>query len=70
MRPTSGREFIRLLERRGWVLVRSRGSHFMYRKEGLPLLVVPVHGNKPLKRDTLQGLMKDAGMTEKDLEDV
>ncbi|MEW6266024.1 MAG: type II toxin-antitoxin system HicA family toxin [Thermodesulfobacteriota bacterium] len=68
MRSISGKELCRHLERQGWVLNRSKGSHFMYEKEGFPLLVVPVHGSKPLRIGTLKGLLRDAGLTEADLD--
>ncbi len=35
MKVVSGRAFARLLEKRGWVLRRTQGSHYIYGKEGL-----------------------------------
>jgi predicted RNA binding protein YcfA (HicA-like mRNA interferase family) len=70
VRIVSGKEFLRILQKRGWVVIRSRGSHFMLEKEGYPLLIVPVHGSKTLKAGVLKGLLKDAGMTEADLLDA
>lgn len=32
MRPVSGREFARLIEREGWTLLRINGSHHVYGK--------------------------------------
>ena len=64
MKSLSGKDFARLLESRGWVLLRSRGSHFMYQKEGHPLLVVPVHGHQALRPGLLKCLLKDAGLNE------
>jgi predicted RNA binding protein YcfA (HicA-like mRNA interferase family) len=46
----SGKEFARLLEKRGWELKHVKGSHHVYMKEGNPARIsVPIHGNKPLK---------------------
>jgi predicted RNA binding protein YcfA (HicA-like mRNA interferase family) len=67
MKSVSGKDFIRLLESKGWVLLRSRGSHFMYQKAGHPLLIVPVHGNKALRPGLLNCLLKDAGLDEAEL---
>jgi len=67
MKSVSGKDFVRLLESRGWVLLRSRGSHFMYQKEGHPLLIVPVQGNRALRPGLLSGLLKDAGLHDTDL---
>ena len=35
-----------LLQRDGWTLVRIRGSHHMFSKNGRGLLVIPVHRDK------------------------
>ena len=59
MKNISGREFARLLERKGWTLRRVKGSHHVYMKEGNPARnSVPIHGNKPLKVGLLKHLMK------------
>ncbi len=58
----------RILEKNGWVLVRTKSSHFAYRKQGNPnTVIVPVHKNKDLKPGTQHGIMKDAGLTDDDL---
>ena len=50
MKSLSGRDFARLVERRGWRLLRINGSHHIYRKDGAEVrLSIPVHGNTPLK---------------------
>ena len=59
MRPMSGRELARLLERRGWRLLRISGSHHIYGKVGSTVrLSVPIHGNRPLKVGLLRHLAK------------
>ncbi|HYV38469.1 MAG TPA: type II toxin-antitoxin system HicA family toxin [Gemmataceae bacterium] len=58
----------RVLERHGWVLVRTKSSHRAYQKTGSPhTIIVPVHGNKDLKPGTQHAIMKDASLTEDDL---
>ncbi|MDO9529800.1 MAG: type II toxin-antitoxin system HicA family toxin [Syntrophales bacterium] len=48
MKSLSGKELTRLLDKKGWVLRRVRGSHHVYMKEGNPARIsVPIHGNKP-----------------------
>jgi predicted RNA binding protein YcfA (HicA-like mRNA interferase family) len=60
----SGRKIIRVFKKAGWVLDRIEGSHHILVKEGAEeILVVPVHGNKPIKVGLLKGLIKDAGLT-------
>lgn len=45
MKVISGRDFARIVERRGWRLLRVAGSH-------------PIHGNRPLKTGLLRHLAK------------
>jgi predicted RNA binding protein YcfA (HicA-like mRNA interferase family) len=57
----SGRRLIRALEREGWQLVRERGSHARLRHSAHPTpLTVPLH--RELKRGTLVGILRDAGL--------
>ncbi len=67
MKAISGKDMCRLLEKRGWVRLRTRGSHFTYSKTGLPNVTVPVHGNQSLKKGMQNGIMKVAGLSEDDL---
>jgi predicted RNA binding protein YcfA (HicA-like mRNA interferase family) len=63
-----GREFARLLERRGWQLMRIQGSHHIYGKPGSVVrLSVPIHGNRPLKTGLLRHLAKLAEIPDSDL---
>jgi len=63
--PTiSGPEAITVFERFDFQLDRIRGSHHILKREGHRfVLTVPVHGNTPLKRGTLRGLIRAAGIT-------
>jgi predicted RNA binding protein YcfA (HicA-like mRNA interferase family) len=64
----SGKEFIRLVQKRGWILNRINGSHHIFTKAGQrERIVVPLHGNQPLKLGLLKHQMKIAGLTEADL---
>ena len=68
MKSISGKRFCKLLEKRGWILRRINGSHFVYKKEGVEeLLVVPVHKNNDLKTGLLKSLLKLSGIEEKDI---
>jgi predicted RNA binding protein YcfA (HicA-like mRNA interferase family) len=65
MKSISGKELGKLLEKRGWNLLRVQGSHHIYGKPGVVVrLSVPVHGNKPLKTGLLRHLLKMAGLGE------
>jgi predicted RNA binding protein YcfA (HicA-like mRNA interferase family) len=68
MKSVSGREFARLVERRGWQLLRVNGSHHIYGKAGsIVRLSIPIHGNKALKTGLLRHLLKLAEIDEGEL---
>ena len=67
MKSVSGKKLCQILERKGWILVRISGSHYIYSKLDHPTLSVPVHGNNDLRIGTLKGLLKAANLSEKDL---
>ena len=68
MKQVSGKEFIRPVLKRGWLLKRINGSHHILTMEGhRERLVIPVHGNQPLKLGLLKHQMKIDGLTEADL---
>jgi predicted RNA binding protein YcfA (HicA-like mRNA interferase family) len=68
MRSVSGKEFVKILERHGWILLRVQGSHHIYGKAGVNArLSVPMHGNQAIKTGLLRHLMKLAGIAETDL---
>ena len=65
----SGTEIIKILERKGYVQMRTKGSHVrLYPPDFLPnarKVTVPLH--KQLKTGTLLSIMKDTGLTIEDL---
>jgi predicted RNA binding protein YcfA (HicA-like mRNA interferase family) len=68
MTSVSGRDFARLIERRGWQLLRITGSHHLYGKPGsIVRLSVPIHGNRPLKIGLLRHLAKLAEIPDNEL---
>jgi len=68
MKSVTGKEFAKLLDRRGWSLLRIKGSHHIYGKAGSEVRIsVPIHGNQNLKTGMLRHFLKMAGLTESDL---
>ena len=68
MKQVSGRELAKVIQPRGWTLARINGSHHIFTKPGhRERLVIPIHGNSPLKTGLLRSLMRIAGLTEQDL---
>lgn len=59
---------VRILEARGWLYVRSRGSHRYHRHpESTELANIPVHGNEDLTPGSQRDIMRKAGLIETDL---
>lgn len=68
MKQVSGRELARAVQRKGWSLARVHGSHHVFVMSGRrERIVIPIHGNRPLKIGLLRSLMKIAGLAESDL---
>jgi predicted RNA binding protein YcfA (HicA-like mRNA interferase family) len=68
VKTISGKDLAKLLEKKGWVLRRIKGSHHIYIKEGHPARIsVPIHGGKPLKAGLQKHLMKIADINENEL---
>jgi predicted RNA binding protein YcfA (HicA-like mRNA interferase family) len=68
MKALSGREFARLVERRGWRLLRINGSHHIYGRLGSNVrLSIPIHGNRPLKLGLQRHLAKLAELVDEEM---
>ncbi|MEY2829109.1 MAG: hypothetical protein RIQ33_967 [Bacteroidota bacterium] len=62
----SAKNLIKILEQNGFVFKRSSGSHHIYYNSiSQKTIVVPIHGNKDLKKGTFFAIIKQAGI-EKD----
>lgn len=65
----SGAQLVAVLERLGWQVLRQRGSHVRLRHPDRSVfLVVPLH--RELKKGTLNGMLKDAGLDRDELRDL
>lgn len=61
--PMKVREVIRLLESRGWVQVRHKGSHRQFRHAEYPnVLTLPGNPGKELAPGTLNDILRKAGV--------
>ena len=65
-RLTAG-QIMRILERRGFVLSRSSGSHHIYKNAAGRRVTVPVHSGKTLHPKVLQSILRDMDMTADEL---
>lgn len=68
MKQVSGKALAKAIERKGWSLVRVKGSHHIFVMSGRrERIVIPIHGNRPLKIGLLRALMKIAELEESDV---
>ncbi len=66
--PTlSGRVLCKILERKGFVFVRQKGSHMMLRRTSPPYVTITVPDHRELARGTLHAVLRDADLTAEEL---
>ncbi len=62
----SGAQLSDVLQKLGWEVARQRGSHVRLKHQDRAVsLVVPLH--RELKRGTLNGILRDAGLSRDEL---
>jgi len=68
----AARRVIRALERAGFAVERTRGSHCMLAHSGDParMVVVPIHGNRDLKPGTLRSIIRRSGLSVEEFVDL
>ncbi len=68
MKSVTGRRMAKLAESKGWSLARVSGSHHVYIMEGRQeRLVIPIHGNRDLKKGLQKALMKIVPLADAEL---
>ena len=68
MKQISGKKLAKLLEKRGWILIRTNGSHHTYKNRNVKeMITISIHGNKPIKIGILKQIMKIAEISEDEL---
>ena len=67
----TGNQVVRVLRRAGFAVVQQRGSHVQMRSVDAGgnrvTFPVPVHAGRTVKRGTLKGILRKAGLTAEDL---
>jgi predicted RNA binding protein YcfA (HicA-like mRNA interferase family) len=59
---------IKLLEKHGFIFKRSKGSHqIFYNISSNTTVIVPVHGNKDVKKGTFLAICKQAGIDKNEI---
>jgi len=68
LKQVSGKDFSKAIQRNGWICVLVKGSHHIFTKTGhRERIVIPIHGNTPLKVGLLHSIMKIAGVSEEEI---
>ena len=70
LRPARPHEVVRVLERLGFHLIRQTGSHAVYHHADGRMTVVPQHPGKDLAKGTLRKIIKAAGISVEEFEDL
>ena len=67
----TGPDLLGALRKAGFVVTRQRGSHVQVRREAADGAVttfpIPVHAGRALKKGTLRGILRKAGLSVEDL---
>lgn len=54
-------ELHRLIKKKGWILVRSKGSHYIYEKDG-KRVSVPYHGSTEVAKGIQKKIEEEMGL--------
>ena len=63
----TAQEIMRVIERKGFVLVRQSGSHKIFRNSEGTRITLPFHSGKILHPKLLKSILEDAGLSVDDL---
>ena len=65
--PVSGRDLVTALGRKGFQVIRVKGSHHVLRHEDGRMTVVPVHGREEIGPGLLAKILRDCEMSRDEL---
>ena len=57
---------VKVLRKRGFVLIGQKGSHQKWRHENSRQVIVAMHGSKPIPIGTLKSIVEGSGLDAKD----
>ena len=66
----SGRDLVRVLSRKGFEIIRIKGSHHMLRHADGRMTVVPVHRQEEIGPGLLTKILRDCELSREDLIDL
>jgi len=68
--PVSGRELVAALSRKGFLVIRVKGSHHVLRHSDSRMTVVPVHGREEIGPGLLAKILRDCDLSRDELRDL
>ena len=68
--PANANEVIRILEKLGFNSIRQSGNHAIYHHPDGRWTTVPIHGGKDLSKGILRKILKDAGISVTEFEQM
>ena len=68
LRRVTGRQVLKALQRAGFVLIRTKGSHHFMRHPDGRATVVPIHGGEILGPGLFNQILKDAAIERDDFD--
>ena len=66
----TGRKLINLLQKAGFQIARSKGSHFVLKNDEGRITVVPVHSGETIGPGLLNRILHDCDLTRNDLKNL
>jgi predicted RNA binding protein YcfA (HicA-like mRNA interferase family) len=66
--PVSGRELIAVLGRKGFEVIRVKGSHHVLRHADGRMTVVPVHGREEIGPGLLSKILRDCDISREEFQ--
>jgi predicted RNA binding protein YcfA (HicA-like mRNA interferase family) len=63
----TGTKLISILEKKGFVIQRQKGSHVRLKDSQERVVTIPVHGHQPLGKGLLLKILRDAELSKEDL---
>ena len=55
----SGKDFVKLLEKLGFIIIRINGSHYRLKHEDGRITTIPVHKNNDLPKGLMKKIIRD-----------
>ncbi|MGB5100656.1 MAG: type II toxin-antitoxin system HicA family toxin [Methanothrix sp.] len=69
--PLSSQKVIAILEKKGFVLKKFTGSHYIFANaETKRRVTIPFHSSQDVAKGTLLQILKDAGISREELKDL